>query len=109
MLTLSQGMISWAGIGMVTIRSDTRRSTSSTGTISRSPGSRTPTTPAEPEQHPSLVLLDDPDRQPQPQHHQRPGDHRGDDEGFMGSPSCPGGGRDGSAASRSIHLVENLL
>src|SRR5215208_446827 len=37
-------MMPWDWIGMVTIRSDTRRSTSISGTISRRPGSRTPTT-----------------------------------------------------------------
>src|SRR5215217_4592112 len=37
-------MMPWDWIGMVTIRSDTRRSTSTSGTISRRPGSRTPTT-----------------------------------------------------------------
>jgi hypothetical protein len=34
----------WDWIGMVTIRSDTRRSTSTSGTISRRPGARTPLT-----------------------------------------------------------------
>src|SRR5215203_922930 len=37
-------MMPWDWIGMVTIRSDTRRRTSITGTISRRPGSRTPMT-----------------------------------------------------------------
>src|SRR5215217_6578843 len=37
-------MMPWDWIGMVTIRSDTRRSTSISGTISRRPGSRTPMT-----------------------------------------------------------------
>src|SRR5215211_7809773 len=37
-------MMPWDWIGMVTIRSDTRRSTSISGTINRRPGSRTPTT-----------------------------------------------------------------
>jgi hypothetical protein len=37
-------MMPWDWMGMVTIRSDTRRSTSSTGMIRVSPGSRTPTT-----------------------------------------------------------------
>src|SRR4029453_13051159 len=37
-------MMPWDWIGMVTIRSDTRRSTSTSGTISRRPGSRTPMT-----------------------------------------------------------------
>ena len=49
-------------IGIVTIRSDTRCRTSTNGMINRSPGSRTPTHPAQPEQHPPLVLLDDPHR-----------------------------------------------
>src|SRR5919108_3622987 len=40
MLTLSWVMMPWDWIGMVTIRSDTRRSTSISGTISRRPGSR---------------------------------------------------------------------
>src|SRR5512132_2515235 len=44
MLTLSRVMMPWDWTGMVTIRSDTRRSTSTTGTIRVSPGSRTPTT-----------------------------------------------------------------
>src|SRR5918996_14949 len=44
MLTLSWVMIPWDWIGMVTIRSDTRRRTSMTGTIRVSPGSRTPMT-----------------------------------------------------------------
>src|SRR5215218_760685 len=44
MLTLSWVMMPWDWMGMVTIRSDTRRSTSISGTISRRPGSRTPTT-----------------------------------------------------------------
>ena len=37
-------MMPWDWMGMVTIRSDTRRSTSTTGMINRRPGSRTPTT-----------------------------------------------------------------
>jgi hypothetical protein len=44
MLTLSWVMMPWDWIGMVTIRNDTRRSTSITGTIRVRPGSRTPTT-----------------------------------------------------------------
>src|SRR5215211_7132907 len=44
MLTLSWVMMPWDWMGMVTIRSDTRRSTSITGTINRRPGSRTPMT-----------------------------------------------------------------
>src|SRR6266511_6266517 len=37
-------MMPWDWMGMVTIRSDTRRRTSISGTINRRPGSRTPTT-----------------------------------------------------------------
>jgi hypothetical protein len=44
MLTLSWVMMPWDWIGMVTIRSDTRRSASTSGTIRVRPGSRTPTT-----------------------------------------------------------------
>ena len=67
MLTLSRVMIPWDWMGMVTIRSDTRRSTSITGTISagRAPA---PPDPAEPEQHAPLVLLDDPHRHRKPEH-----------------------------------------
>ena len=39
-LTLSRVMMPWDWMGMVTIRSDTRRSTSISGTINRRPGSR---------------------------------------------------------------------
>jgi hypothetical protein len=73
MLTLSGVMMPWDWMGMVTIRSDTRRSTSISGTINRRPASA-PHHPAQPEQDPSLVLLDDPDRQcqrDQPQHGDR--------------------------------------
>src|SRR5215207_6745598 len=44
MLTLSWVMMPWDWIGMVTIRSDTRRRTSMTGMIRVRPGSRTPMT-----------------------------------------------------------------
>jgi hypothetical protein len=65
MLMLSRVMMPWDWIGMVTIRSDTRRSTSISGTINRRPGSRTPTT-RRAKQHALLVLLDDPHRQRNP-------------------------------------------
>src|SRR5260370_7756787 len=41
-LTLSRVMMPWDWIGIVTIRSDTRRSTSTTGMIRLSPGAREP-------------------------------------------------------------------
>jgi hypothetical protein len=44
---LSRVMMPWDWMGMVTIRSDTRRSTSISGTINRRPGSRTSTTQPE--------------------------------------------------------------
>src|SRR4029453_16531782 len=72
MLTLSWVMMPWDWMGMVTIRSDTRRRTSLRGGIRVRRG---PPPPPQAKQPPPLVLLNDPDRQRQPtqdqhdQHH----------------------------------------
>ena len=91
----------WDWIGIVTIRSDTRRSTSTNGTIRRQPGLADPDHPAEPEQHALLVLLDDAHRQRQADHHQ-------DDEQTMTmtrmSMSCPHRGDHCGIRRRAILL-----
>ena len=56
-LTLSRVMIPWDWIGIVTIRSETRFSTSTNGTITRSPGLRVPTTRPRRNSTPSSYCL----------------------------------------------------
>ncbi len=84
-------MMPWDWIGIVTIRSETRCSTSTNGTITRSPGFARPEHPAEPEQHPLLVLLDDPHRHRQPDQEQHRDDHDNDNEDFHDRPPSTAG------------------
>jgi hypothetical protein len=78
-------MMPWDWTGIVMIRSDTRCSTSMNGMITRNPGDRGPA-PAQPEQHPLLVLLHDPRRQGRAQQEQHD-DDSDDNQDFHGDPS----------------------
>ena len=66
-LTLSRVMMPWDWIGIVTIRSEIRCSTSITGMMSAQAGFAFTDHPAQPEQHTVLVLFDDPHRHRQHQ------------------------------------------
>ena len=75
-------MIPWDWIGIVTIRIDTRCMTSTNGMITSEPRRAQTQHPTQPEQHPLLVLLDDPHREDQQDHQY---DEDGDDDGEQGA------------------------
>jgi hypothetical protein len=93
-------------IGIVTIRSVTRRITFTTGMINRRPGSRMPRTRQSRNNTPLLELLDDPHRQRERQQRNQRDDHDNNDQGSRwtlrssGGPSLHGqSGRPSSSQS----------